>query len=84
MSLEMMDYLIRKLGVSYDNFVQDPKILQDMTADDISADSMEGGLRPVWDHDTGRCTSFAMKIARMVTGEYLDSFHFDYYQLGSH
>lgn len=25
-----------------------------------------------------------MKIARMVTREYLDSFHFNYYQLGSH
>lgn len=38
----MMDYLIRKLGVNYDNFVQNLWILQDVTADDISADSMEG------------------------------------------
>jgi hypothetical protein len=80
----MVDYLLKKAGLSYEELLEDPDILQNtfkkrpFTFDDPNDFDEIAGL-------PGRCTSFAIQVVQRL--ERLNNkqhYDFKFYQLGFH
>lgn len=82
-SFGMMDAIAKHLGLSYKDILSNPKKL--------------AGFYPklfpkmnlcflTWSSDikTGRCTSFALQVARLLEEAHPDMFSFEYYDTGGH
>jgi hypothetical protein len=77
-------YLLGAGQISYEAFVQNPKLLKNVTRKDILSDDMNGDLFVTWVSETGRCTSFAIKVVDLIEKKYPGQFEFDLYDLNGH
>lgn len=84
-NLWMIDYLIQKAEITYDDFVKDPYILEK------SIKTIEAKIRSDETDDVstllsrpGRCTSFSIKTARDLQEQFPNKFKFRFYDLGRH
>ena len=85
-SLKMLEYLKNKNepALSYDQFVEDREVLRQVSREKIETDEMEGGLRILWASETGRCTSFAVKVIDILEQQHPGTFDFAIYDLKGH
>jgi hypothetical protein len=69
-SFGMIEYLISKIEIPgrMRAFLHNPDILQEVSANEIRKDNIFGRLRPLWDGNTGLCTSFAIKVVHELQG----------------
>jgi hypothetical protein len=95
-SFDMIKYLIEKTRINRTDreslrrgnlhaFVRHPIIIQTVSDESIGKDSMRGRLLLLFDKRTGLCTSFAIKVVRMLelrapSGTY----NFIFYDTGPH
>jgi hypothetical protein len=70
--------------ISYGAFVQNPKLLKNVTRKGIFSDDMNGNLFATWGSNTGRCTPFAIKAVNLIEKKYPGQFKFDLYDLNGH
>jgi hypothetical protein len=79
-SFGMIEYLIGEIEIpgSMRAFLLDSNVLQEVSAKEIQKDNLLGLLRPLWDGNTGLCTSLAIKVVHELqgnSGKYRFVFH---------
>lgn len=79
-----IEYLKDKAGVSWDDFLQNPRILstrvtKDAILQDLSYDNVK-----TWARSLGRCTSFAVAVVRRLEEILPGCYDFKYYDLKGH
>lgn len=84
----LMDYLreTRKLDVTYRTLLDNREVLLQAFAD---GDPVKGNIEGhpwvgTWSGKAGRCTSFAVKVARALEAEYPTVFNFQYFDVHMH
>jgi hypothetical protein len=86
-SFYQVEYLVKKAGVTYKEFMQDPKILgKRLSKAAIEADRSQD-FNYTW-ASAGRCTSFTIRVARMLQERFDRNnskyFDFRFYDLKRH
>ena len=82
-SLKMLQYLLSLTQLSYAEYVKNPKALRATTEERIESDT-SGGFDFTWASRTGRCTSFAVKVADALRKDHKGVFDFQIYNLSGH
>ncbi|OBT66537.1 hypothetical protein VE03_03580 [Pseudogymnoascus sp. 23342-1-I1] len=83
-TLKMIDFLLGKVGATYNDFVESPGTLKSIKKEDFDSETFTGSLRPTWGSLTGRCTSFALKIISQLESIEDSNFVFSIYDLKGH
>lgn len=84
-SLPMVEYLRKTFGLSIGEILEAPKLLG--TRFDKSAFNnreMQHSLRRFWLSQSGRCTTFAVKVAAALEKVHPSVFKFEMYDVGRH
>lgn len=81
-NLLQADYLVDKSKSSWNNVLSDPTILQSIKEGNLMADQTTSFIRTWW--VAGRCTSFAIRIVRLLQEVSSPSFDFKFYDLKGH
>ncbi len=88
-SFGMVNALMQELRVTYEELLGSPQILHTRLTALMDGKSLVSSIEDsqwvnTWSKKTGRCTSFAVKIAKTLEREYPDTFDFQYFDLGRH
>jgi hypothetical protein len=82
-SLKMVAYLVRLLNIDYSVLFRSPGCLKAATKGVITREP-ESRLVPLWADDAGRCTSFALKVAYLLSRQYPGRYQFELFDQRHH
>ncbi|KAI1138403.1 hypothetical protein F5Y05DRAFT_38354 [Hypoxylon sp. FL0543] len=84
-SFHMLDVIANSLGLSYRDILTSPEKLKRFKHTSVTQENLyEPPFLSTWSRDTGRCTSFALKVAHRLEAEYPNRYSFQYYDVGRH
>ncbi|KAK3313594.1 hypothetical protein B0H66DRAFT_356961 [Apodospora peruviana] len=87
-SFKIIEVLLGELNLTYGDLLANPACLQPFSDNwrDWVTNVFDDPWIRTWDYDTGRCTSFAIKVAYGLEShpDYRGVFDFKYYNLGRH
>ena len=78
-----IDYLMGKAGVTFDAILRKPELLSQKVDKSVIASDMSYQNMLTWS-SSGRCTSFAVAVARRLEAQYSTGFNFKYHDLKGH
>ena len=84
-SFNMIKAISSMLGIGLKDILADPKRLKDFSRNSVTKDNISSRpLYSTWASDTGRCTSFAIKVATQLERKDSARYSFKYYDVRKH
>jgi hypothetical protein len=81
----MVQYILNAGGVKVEDFLTNPNLVKSACKSHVDGKHTLKQMEPIWAYNTGRCTSFAVKGAAVITkGKPAAGYDFKIYDLKGH